>query len=172
MQEAQETLGAVKEKASSYGISLLYELIGFSAHAFPSLRQAYAVASNAGIPLVLDTFHLAVSQASPQQIASLPSVTLGLVHLSDALTAGKTLEALRDQDRVLPGEGGLPLVEILEAISLTGYRGPVSVEVFHPEYAERNLTEVTREACQLAQDVLKAAGWLGETAKEQQEQGR
>ena len=62
-------------------------------------------------------------------------------------------------------------MEILETISLTDYREPVSVEVFHPKYGERNPTKVTRESCQLAQDVLKAAGWLSETTKEQQEQG-
>lgn len=171
IREAQETLRTVKDRASSHEISLLYELIGFSSHAFPSLEQAHAVASSAGIQLVLDTFHLAVSKTRLQEIAGLSSDAIGLVHLSDALTRGTTLEELRDGDRVLPGEGELPLVDLLTAISRTGYHGPASVEVFHPRYGERDSTEVAREAYQLAQDVLKAAGWPGETAKEQQEQG-
>lgn len=159
IQEAQETLRTVKDRASSHEISLLYELIGFPAHAFPSLGQAYAVASNAGVPLVLDTFHLAVSRASLPEIPSLPSMAIGLVHLSDALTRGTTLEELRDGDRVLPGEGELPLVDLLTAISRTGYHGPISVEVFHPRYGERDPAEVSREAYHRAQTVLQAAGW-------------
>lgn len=100
------TLSRLIDRAHLLGASLLYELIGFPTHAFPSLEQAYAVASNVGIPLVLDTFHLAVSRASPQEIASLSAEAIGLVHLSDALTRGKAPEELQDADRVLPGEGG------------------------------------------------------------------
>ena len=100
------TLSRLIDRAHLLGASLLYELIGFPTHAFPSLEQAYAVASNVGIPLVLDTFHLAVSRASPQEIASLSAGAIGLVHLLDALTRGKVPEELQDADRVLPGEGG------------------------------------------------------------------
>lgn len=158
-QEAQETLRVVKEKANSYGISLLYELIGFSSHAFSTLAEANAVTEEADVPLVLDTFHLAVSQTNPEEVAKLSAEAIGLVHLSDALTKAKTPEELHDEDRVLPGEGGLPLAEILEAIFLTGYRGPVSVEVFHPRYKERDPAVIAQEAYHRAKEVLQASGW-------------
>ena len=145
--------------AGSHGISLLYELLGFSTHALASLDQARAVARSAGIPLVLDTFHLAVSGTSPSQIEMLAPGEIGLVHLSDALSAGKALAEIEDEDRVLPGEGGLPLVEVLASIRRTGYGGPVSVEVFHPRYGERDPFEVALEAHGRALEVLGAAGW-------------
>lgn len=153
------TLSCLIDRARLHRVSLLYELIGFPTHAFPSLEQAYAVASNVGTPLVLDTFHLAVSRASPQEIASLSAEAIGLVHLSDALTEGRAPEDLLDQDRVLPGEGGLPLVDILEAIASTGYQGPVSVEVFHPRYRECDPYEVAQEAYRRTEEVLQASGW-------------
>jgi len=145
--------------ALHHGVEPLYELIGFPTFAFPSLDQAYDLARAARFPLVLDTFHLALSRTRPDEIARLPSSAIGLVHLSDAITAGKGLEELRDEDRVLPGEGGLPLVDILTAIHRTGYRGPVSVEVFHPKYGEQDPYAVARDAHRRAREVLAQAGW-------------
>ncbi len=154
---ASDTLSALVNRARSHGISLLYELIGFSHHAFSNLSQALSLAKNAGIPLVLDTFHLAVSGADIEQIAAIPSEMIGLVHLSDALMpAGEA--ALTDADRVLPGEGHLPLGDLLAAISRTSYRGPLSVEVFHPKYASADPGEVAKDAYRRASAVLQGAG--------------
>ncbi|MBC7093323.1 sugar phosphate isomerase/epimerase [Candidatus Bipolaricaulota bacterium] len=152
-------LAWLKDQAAARQVSVLYELIGFSTFAFPSLDQAHALARSVGIPLVLDTFHLAVSRTSPEEVARLPRTAIGLVHLSDAITKGKAVEELRDEDRVLPGEGGLPLVDILTAIGRTGYRGPVSVEVFHPKYREQDPYEVARDARRRAREVLTEARW-------------
>ncbi|MFH1609157.1 MAG: sugar phosphate isomerase/epimerase [Candidatus Bipolaricaulota bacterium] len=146
-------------EARHHGVEPLYELIGFPTFAFPSLDQAYDLARAAGFPLVLDTFHLAISRTRPDEVARLPASAIGLVHLSDAITAGKGLEELRDEDRVLPGEGGLPLKDLLDGIRRTGYSGPVSVEVFHPKYGERDPAAVARDAFRTARDLLTAAGW-------------
>jgi len=157
--EAQRELRWLVERAHSHGIRLLYELIGFPTHAFSTLAEANAVTEEADIPLVLDTFHLAVSQTNPEEVAKLSAEAIGLVHLSDALTKAKTPEELRDEDRVLPGEGGLPLTDFLRVILCTGYRGPVSVEVFHPRYKERDPAVVAQEAYHRAKEVLQTSGW-------------
>lgn len=156
---AHSELAWLKAQAAQYRLSVLYELIGFPTLAFPSLRQAYNLASAVGVPLVLDTFHLAVSRTSPDEIARLPKAAIGLVHLSDAITAGKAVEELRDENRVLPGEGGLPLLDILTAIHRTGYQGPVSVEVFHPKYGDQDPYAVARDAHRRAREILTQAGW-------------
>ena len=178
IREAQETLRGVRDRASLHGVSLLYELIGFPAHAFPNLERAYTVVESVGIPLVLDTFHLAVSQASTRKIASLPSEAIGLVHLSDALTAGRALKDSLDQDRVLPGEGRLPLVGILEATASTGYQGLVSVEVSPPRYRSGNViptksprrrTDEPRRSCKLQVGLFEPSGLSVYTKKEEGE---
>jgi sugar phosphate isomerase/epimerase len=152
-------LRVLTDQARSYGVSLLYELIGFATHVFPTLNAALAVSREADVPLVLDTFHLAISQAKLEEIVVLPPEAIGLVHLSDALTQGKERSELLDEDRVLPGEGGLPLRELLSAIADTGYRGPISVEVFHPKYGSRSPHEVAREARERTLQILQQAGW-------------
>ena len=159
LSEALAELRWLGAESSRHGVKLLYELIGFPTFAFPTLGQAYDLARAAGFPLVLDTFHLAISRTRPDEIARLPASAIGLVHLSDALTTGKGLEELRDEDRVLPGEGGLPLGDLLGGIRRTGYSGPVSVEVFHPKYGERDPVAVAQDAFRMACEILTATGW-------------
>ena len=75
-----------------------------------------------------------------------------------ALTGDKKPAELQDADRVLPGEGGLPLADLLTAISGIGYKGAVSVEVFHLKHGDHGSREVAREAYQQARTVLQVAG--------------
>jgi len=152
--EAVSLLKQLKSLAEASGFSLLYEFIGFSHHAFPSLGEARTVASAAGLLLVLDTFHLAASRTPQTAIESLKAGEIGLVHLSDAYIRTDDVTRIADMDRVLPGEGQLPLARILESVLNTGYSGPISVEVFHPKYGDLPPEDVAREAYVRATDLL------------------
>lgn len=157
-QDAVSELEQIRGLAEDHGLRLLYELIGFPHHAFPSLDLAADLAREAGIPLVLDTFHLAVSQARTDVIAGLAADRIGLVHLSDAILAGRPVTAITDADRVLPGEGDLPLREIVETIGRTGFVGPISVEVFHPKYASEDARRVAERALRAARRLTRTWG--------------
>jgi sugar phosphate isomerase/epimerase len=155
--EAQDTLGALKAIAEEHGINLLYEFIGFPHHAFSSLRQAREVTIASNLPLVLDTFHLAASGTSFEAIQQMGVGEIGLVHLSDALVGDRPISEVTDEDRVLSGEGQLPLPDYLRALAAIGYDGPVSVEVFHPKYEDiapgKGAREALRSACQALDSV-------------------
>ena len=152
--DAQGLLAELSKLGREHSVNLLYEFIGFPEYAFPSLEEAQAVADAAGLRLVLDTFHLAVSHTDPERIAALPSEAIGLVHLSDALTEGKTMAEITDSDRVLPGKGGLPLADYVKSILGTGYAGSFSVEVFHPEYELHEPANVAEQAMLQATELL------------------
>ncbi len=154
---ARAALCNLVEEARDHGVSLLYELIGFPSHAFPNLAGALEITVDLGIPVVLDTFHLAISRTECPELRAIDPRAIGLVHLSDALTGEEGAEALRDADRVLPGEGGLPIAALLGAILAGGYRGPASVEVFHPRYGEADALSVARQAYRSARQALAAA---------------
>ena len=156
--EAIATLGRLKAIAAQYDVRLLYELIGFGHHAFPSLGEARQVAQGAGLPLVLDTFHIAVSETPLEEISDLDTDEIGLVHLSDAIVGNRSVIEINDADRVLPGEGDLPLASLLTAIAKSGYQGPLSVEVFHPKYGTHDPDQVAGEALRRAKDLAAAAG--------------
>lgn len=132
--EAGDTLHRLRAIAESYGIELLYEFIGFPHHAFPSLSQARQVAGASGFAMVLDTFHLAVSQTAASEILDMNAREIDLIHLSDAIVGDRSVASIVDEDRVLPDEGGLPLSSLLRSFMYIGYTGPISVEVFHPKY--------------------------------------
>jgi 2-keto-myo-inositol isomerase len=147
-------------EAASFQVSLFLEMMCFPGRAFGTFDEALLLAEKSGMKLVLDTFHYCSVGATPKQISSLPKEMIGIVHISDALTTGKKLNELLDADRVLPGEGGLPLVETMDAIRQTGYRGGMSVEVFHPKYARLAAADVARDAYKRATSLLKASGWI------------
>ncbi len=149
-------------EAASFQVSLYLEMMCFPGRAFGTFDGALRLAEKSGMKLVLDTFHYCSVGATPKQISSLPKEMIGIVHISDALTDGKKLNELLDADRVLPGEGGLPLVETMDAIRQTGYRGGMSVEVFHPKYAKLRAADVARDAFRRATALLKEAGWTRE----------
>lgn len=156
---AIEILQQLKIIAEKYGISLLYEMLGFPDAAFNTLDAAWEICQVVHVPLVLDTFHLAIARVPLNSIERLPCEAIGLIHVSDALIAGKQAWEVTDVDRVLPGEGGLPLQEILQAIRTTEYNGRVSVEVFHPKYSLLPPEAVAQDAYARTVALLELSGW-------------
>jgi sugar phosphate isomerase/epimerase len=141
------------------GISLFYEMLAFDDRAFNSFSETIVLVRAADIRIVLDTFHFLASGMDPKEIVEIPKELIGVVHISDSLIQGRSMKELTDDDRVLPGEGQLPLEEAMDALRQTGYRGGMSVEVFHPKYAKRDPYEVSREAFQRTQELLAESGW-------------
>jgi 2-keto-myo-inositol isomerase len=69
---------------------------------------------------------------------------LFIFHINDAEDLPSA--QLTDAHRLLPGLGILPLKEIIEAFRRIGYDGVASVEIFRPEYWERDPFELARQA--------------------------
>ena len=170
LSEAQDTIGQLKLIAALYGVDFLYEFIGFPYHAFSSIAQARNVARAADLPLVLDTFHLAVSQTTGEAIQGMDAAEIGLIHLSDAIVGDRLMTDITDEDRVLPGEGGLPLSDYVGALANIGFEGPLSVEVFHPKYENINPGKGALEAYVRTHSALASAG-LGTNLNSQSERG-
>ena len=158
MANGVEMLQRIRRVAHSHGIDVFYEFIGFPRHAFSTLPQALEIAERAGVKLVLDTFHLAVSETMPETLRKVPAEAIGLVHLSDALVGERAVGAIDDPDRVLSGEGELPLPLTLQALAEIGFTGPISVEVFHPKYGQIDPERVAATALESARAALSAAG--------------
>lgn len=77
--------------------------------------------------LFLDVWHIWEDSAAPSLIQKYGEKIFG-VHVNDwhdPRTFG---------DRLLPGEGKIPLVEILKAIHKTGYSGAYTLEIFSEEH--------------------------------------
>ena len=110
-----------------------------------SIAEALALLDEAGTPgvgLLVDTWHVGAIG-----VAAAAGRIYG-VHVSDRREPTRNLF-----DRLLPGDGVLPLAEILEAIAGTGYEGWYDVEIFSDEAFPDSLwrvepAELARRACE------------------------
>ena len=66
-------------------------------------------------------------------------------------------ELLDNTTRLIPGDGVSPLVVILQKLSSKGYAGPLSVELFLPQFRDGDPYEVAREIRQKCEAVMSRA---------------
>lgn len=146
------------------GIRPSMEFLGFVEQVFTlesALRITHEVADPDGT-IVLDPFHIFRGGGSFDYVQHLKSSEISVCHLNDALTSIDRIQQ-SDADRVLPGDGDLPLVEMLGRLILLGYRGTLSLELFSPRLWERNPLEVAATGLQRMQSLVAQAESLAKT---------
>ena len=111
------------------------------------MGQAAAIAIDSQHPqatIIPDVFHMHIGHSGFAGIKHLRGDFFAIFQFNDA-PADPPLEKLKDEHRVFPGDGILPLVDILRDLKTIDYRGCVSLELYNPAYWQRNLEEVARE---------------------------
>ena len=111
------------------------------------MGQAAAIAIDSQHPqatIIPDVFHMHIGHSGFAGIKHLRGDFFSIFQFNDA-PADPPLEKLKDEHRVFPGDGILPLVDILRDLKTIDYRGCVSLELYNPAYWQRNLEEVARE---------------------------
>jgi len=150
-----EGLGRCGETAQPYGVSLAIEFI----KGFPligSVRTATLVARRTrrkNVGVLLDTFHFSAGISKVGEILDMKKGELLLVHLNDCRDV--YLETAADNMRVFPGEGILPLKDILKAIAKIGYDGYLSLELFCKDVWDMPVQEAARLSYKKASAFLK-----------------
>jgi 2-keto-myo-inositol isomerase len=107
--------------------------------------------------MVVDTFHFYTGQSSLKDLREIDKNNLYIFHINDAENIPK--HQLTDADRLYPGLGVIPLNDILEKLFLTGYEKMISIELFRPEYWDMEPKQVTKEAKQRTENVLKQTSY-------------
>lgn len=158
-QELVDCFGRFCERAAAKGLRVGLEFIPF--WGIPTLRSAMDIVEAAGASnggLVLDTWHFYRGDPDPAPLAELPADRLFAVQLADAPTGPARVSLLEDclQNRVLPGDGGLPLDEILAVLKRMGVRdyGP---EIFSASLDERSAADAARLSADACRSVLRGA---------------
>ena len=116
------TFASLCDAAAPYGLRVLAEFNPYSA--MPRLADALALVSTAARSngaLCIDALHLSRSGGQPADLAIVPPTLMPLVHFCDARAPdfSRPSEELRQESRtarLLPGEGELPLDELLAAL--------------------------------------------------------
>lgn len=141
-----------------YGIKPALVFVKF----FPlkTLGEATAVALNANHPQALiipDTYHMYISQGGFHGLPLLNGDIIAIFQFSDA-PGSPPPDELEDRHRVFPGDGILPLPQILTDLKAIGYNGCVSLELYNPDYWEQDLQEVADTGLRKTLEVIDAAG--------------
>ncbi|WP_180735438.1 sugar phosphate isomerase/epimerase [Paraburkholderia sp. PGU19] len=128
-----------------------------------TLKQAWDIVlaadvSNGG--LVFDTLHFIRSRSDLGTLESIPGSMIHCVQVNDGpleLTPGRRLED-NCFDRLWPGEGEFPLVEILRTLARTNGLNQVNPEVFSPANFGKPADEIARLSSESIRRVLDQAG--------------
>ena len=110
------------------------------------LGQAAAIALDADHPqarIIPDVFHMHIGDSGFAGLRRLQGDFIAIFQFNDApATPGKA--ELKDEHRVFPGDGILPLERCLRDLRDIGYRRCISLELYNPAYWKRDPREIAR----------------------------
>ena len=157
--ESVRILRELSRIAAPHGVRLAYEFLGFADCTVNTLAQCAAIVETVARPnvgLVLDTFHFFAGGSTLASIRQVDPRRIFVVHLNDVERAPR--RKMHDALRLYPGEGILPLNGILRSLKAIGYDRDFSVEIFRPQYWNREPLRVAREAQVSPLAVLRDSG--------------
>lgn len=141
--------------SSAHNVALAFEFLGQSDCSVPTLDLAAEIVREVNrkdLGLVIDSFHFYAGNSTFAMIESLDPDMIRIFHINDAEDLPR--EQLEDRHRLLPGLGILPLDQMLSSFRKIGYDTVASVEIFRPEYWERDPFTIAREARVATERVL------------------
>ncbi|PYT16209.1 MAG: xylose isomerase [Acidobacteria bacterium] len=118
------------------------------------LEFAKECGSNVG--LTLDAWHWHHSGGTPADILAAGKERIVVVHFDDA--ANLPANQVRDNQRLLPGEGVIDLTGFLAALQKIGYQDSLSVEVFGRGLKEMPPEQSAKLCLEYGRAALKKAG--------------
>ena len=155
VRESARVLGELGRIAQRHGVGLAFEFLGQADCSVQTLELASEIVrqvDRANVGLVIDSFHFYTGGSSFESIEALDPARLFIFHINDAEDLPR--HQLEDRHRLLPGAGILPLNEIIHALRRAGYDRVASVEIFRPEYWERDPLELARDARAAAASII------------------
>ena len=125
-----------------------------------TLSDAVDVGMMSGWPdakVIPDTYHNYHGGTEPNALRMLNPNSIAIFQFADSPAGLERQDTWCDPQRVLPGDGILPLVEQLKILYEIGYKGCVSLELYNPMYRKREPQEFLKEAHTKTLAVIKQA---------------
>jgi sugar phosphate isomerase/epimerase len=136
MDEAPSLFGELCDLADSFGINLALEFIGW-AETIKDIGTARSIVEKAARKnggILYDTLHHYFGGSSFRDLEELPTEHIFAVHIADANDMNIHPLEIARHHRVFPGEGVIPIPEILDILHAKGYQGSLALELFNDEY--------------------------------------
>jgi 2-keto-myo-inositol isomerase len=152
-------LGAMADVAAEFALRAALEFQGGRGSAAPTLAAARALVDGAGteVRLVIDAFHFHAGGSTWAMLEGLPAASIALVRLVD--DDARAPETLTDVDRLLPGDGVIPLRDLVRRVEALGADVVYSVNLHvsaangrdprgYARWGAERLTTVARESAE------------------------
>lgn len=153
-----ERYRALLEVGQQLGVVPQLELWGFSPTLSKLSELAY-VAAGAAHPdacVLPDFYHIYKGGNDFASLGMIEASRMHCFHMND-YPAEPPLTEIADKHRVFPGDGVCPLPEIIRQLIDHGFSGTFSLELFNPDYWERDPAEVASEGLAKSRAVVQAA---------------
>jgi 2-keto-myo-inositol isomerase len=145
-EESVRVLTEIADGFKDHPVKFAFEFLGFEWCSVSTLEQDFRIVkavNRDNVGLILDTFHFYAGGSSLGSIKKVDPRKIFVLHVNDAEKLHRA--KLQDANRLYPGEGVIPLNQIMAGLKEIGYDGPVSLEMFRPEYWTRPAEEVARK---------------------------
>jgi 2-keto-myo-inositol isomerase len=122
----------------------------------PTALRLHRAAAHPNFGLIFDCYHF---WSGPSKMEDMDDIRPGEIihaHLND--TQDLPRELLDLQTRVIPGDGVAPLARILAKLVEQGYSGPISVELFLPQFQEADPFTLAKEIRVKSEALFRKAG--------------
>lgn len=133
LERVQHSLKELGQQMEKHGLKAAVEFQATSAFG-NNLQTAASLineANSSQVGICLDVFHWYVGPSKYEDLGYLSAANLFHVQVSDLSDIPR--ELARDSDRIMPGDGDLPLAPLVEHLKTIGYRGCVSLELMNPQ---------------------------------------
>ena len=154
-----DDLSELATMAGRRGIVVGYEALAWGRHVFDH-RDAWAIVEAVDHPslgIILDSFHSLSRGIPSDSIRDIPGHRIAFVQLADAPRLDMDLLYWSRHFRNFPGQGGLDVAGYVAEILRTGYRGPLSLEIFNDRFRAWSAEPIARDGLRSLRYIHDAA---------------
>jgi sugar phosphate isomerase/epimerase len=153
-----ENLHQAGDVAAQFELKLRVEALRSSTFVstLPTLLKMTRAAAHPQVSPMFDFYHFWSGLSKLEDLDLVQHGEIGHVHFQDVPDLPR--ELLDSTTRIIPGDGIAPLKAILGKLAEKGYAGPLSVELFLPQFKDGDPFEVAREIRRKSEAVMRESG--------------
>ncbi|MNQ16104.1 4-hydroxyphenylpyruvate dioxygenase [compost metagenome] len=128
-----DDLHLLAERAGARDLRIGYEALAWGRHVntWQQVWDIVRAADHPNLGVLLDSFHTLSLKGDPSAIAEIPGDKIFFVQMADAPLLNMDVLEWSRHFRCFPGQGDFDLPGFLAPILKSGYRGPLSLEIFN-----------------------------------------
>jgi len=157
---AADNAREVADIARGFSLTALFEFQRTSTlvSTLPTMLAITRAAAAQNLGVLFDCYHFWSGMGRLEDLDAVKPGEIKHAHFQDVPDMPR--EMLDLTTRLIPGDGVSPLTAILQKLSATGYAGPLSVELFLPQFAAGDPFAVAAEIKTKAEGVMRKSGVL------------